>query len=222
MASGVEWSERTESRRRALQALLLGILLAGASCSPVDSDGAPGAESPGDAAAAIELVDLEGKLRRPLGFEGERARVFVFSTVDCPVANGYSPEIVRLASTYRERGVAFFLVHVDPETDAPRAREHAREFSLDLPVLLDPDHRLVEFTGVTVTPEAALVLPDGTLAYRGRIDNLYADYGKKRRVVTVRDLEKALGSVLEGKPIETARTEAVGCIIADFRPASSG
>ena len=166
----------------------------------------------------LTYTAIDGSAIQPLVFkEGIKAKVFIFSTIDCPVANGYSPEISRLAKVYKDRGVSFHLIHVDPDTDLAKAKKHAQEYSLSLPILLDPKHELVAFTKAEITPEAAIVTPDKKIPYRGRIDNLYADYGKKRRQVTVKDLELALEAVLKGESVAVARTEVIGCIIADFK-----
>ena len=166
----------------------------------------------------LTYTTVAGSVVQPLTFnEDEKAKIFIFTTIDCPVANGYSPEISKLSKEYKAKGVQFYLVHVDPDTSVEIAKKHAEEYSLNLPILLDPQHKLVEFTGAEITPEATLVTPDKKIAYRGRIDNLYADYGKKRRQVTVKDLELAIGAVLSGMKVAVPRTEVVGCIIADFK-----
>jgi hypothetical protein len=51
-----------------------------------------------------------------------------------------------------------------------------------------------------VTPEVAVVGPGGALLYRGRIDDLWSDYGKRRQEPTTRDLRAALDAALAGRP----------------------
>ena len=70
-------------------------------------------------------------------------------------------------------------------------------------------------TGVTISPEAALVVRGGELAYRGRIDNWYGDLGRKRPRPTRFELRDALDAVLAGRPVLVPRAEAVGCFIPD-------
>ncbi len=66
-------------------------------------------------------------------------------------------------------------------------------------------------TGVTVTPEVAVMSADQKLLYRGRIDDRYVEFGKDRPEPTVRDLERALDAILAGKPVPVRETQAVGC-----------
>jgi hypothetical protein len=99
---------------------------------------------------------------------------------------------------------------------AAAARKHAAAFGYQCPVLLDPRHQLVAATGVTTTPEVAVVTADGQIAYRGRIDDRYPRIGVHRQAPTRRDLRAALKAVLAGRPVPTPRTTAVGCAILEL------
>jgi thiol-disulfide isomerase/thioredoxin len=162
------------------------------------------------------IPDVDGKFQEPLKVAGDKAHVLFFLTHDCPISNGYAPEIASIVKQYADKGVRFYAVHVDPDCTAEVARKHAREFGLPCPVLLDPKHQLVKATGVTITPEVAVLTPDGKVAYRGRIDDQYPGLGKKRIAPAERDLRQALDAILAGKPVKVARTEAVGCSIPDL------
>jgi len=164
-------------------------------------------------------TDLQGKLWKPLHpAEGTKANVLVFITRDCPISNQYAQEIGRLAHDYADKGVTFLLVHVDPTTSAADAKAHAKEYELDLPILLDPKHELVTRTRAKVTPEAAVITPDGKVAYCGRIDDRFGKLGRQRPAPTQRDLRDAIDAVLAGRPIAAQRVTAIGCPIADLEP----
>ncbi len=152
---------------------------------------------------------------RPLTPAPGTFHVLLFVTTDCPIANSYAPEIRSIAGEHADDPVRFFLVHVDPEVTVELAREHARDYGHELPILLDPDQELVRVVGATVTPEAALLDDSGELLYLGRIDDLYADLGRKRRFPRDRDLRAALTAVLEGRDVAAPRTRAVGCLMPD-------
>src|SRR5262249_38688129 len=130
---------------------------------------------------------------------------------DCPISNAYAPEIKRICANYAPKKVATFIVHADPDVSAAAAKKHARDYGLPGPVLLDPAHVLVRRTGVTRAPEVAVLAPDGKIAYRGRIDDWYVDYGKRRAEPAQRDLRNALDAILAGKPVPRATTPALGC-----------
>ena len=144
---------------------------------------------------------------------GAKAAVFLFVARDCPISNAYAPEIRRIIARYAPQRVAFTLVYPDPDTSPAQARRHAKDYGLACLLLLDPLHRLVRRVGATVTPEAAVFAPGGRLLYRGRIDDLYLGFGKRRDHATRHDLCDALDAVLSGRPVPAPRTEAIGCFL---------
>jgi hypothetical protein len=53
------------------------------------------------------------------------------------------------------------------------------------------------------------------MVYRGRIDDLYADFARGRYAATRYDLRDVLEAVTHDKAIAPRTTRAVGCPIAD-------
>ena len=181
----------------------------------IAASGRPGSS---DESTAKPLVyDLDGRQVEPLSFGDEKAKVFVFTQEDCPIANRYAPLITKMQKQYETQGIQFYLVYPDPDETGQIIRSHMKDYSYDCTAYRDPDHSLVDVAKVAVTPEAAVFLPDGTLAYSGRIDDQWADFGKPRVAPTSRDLENAIEAVLAGTPIETKRTKGVGCYISDLK-----
>src|SRR5690606_21998784 len=115
--------------------------------------------------------------------------------------------------------VRFYLVHVDPDLQWAEARLHAANYGYECPVLIDRDHALVRATGVTVTPEAAVLAHDPNapqrfrVVYTGRISNLYEDYGVKRAFATTHELRDAIAAAQSGRPVRNPRVPAIGCVI---------
>ncbi len=167
---------------------------------------------PAAGARPATLPDLSGKMRA-VPDPHARATVLLFIAHDCPIANGYAPEIRRIASAYGPRGVAFDLVYVEPGLSPVAARAHEASYGYRLSALRDTSHVLVKMTGADVTPEAVVLAPDGTVLYRGRIDDKYPTLGIQRTVITRHDLRAALDAVLAGRPVSVRDTQAVGCAI---------
>ena len=161
-------------------------------------------------------VDLEGRPVDPLTVRGSGAHVLVFTTTDCPISNRYAPEIQRLAAAYAARGVRFWIVYPVPGDTPEKIRAHVSQFGLDLPVVRDTAFTLVRTTGVSVTPEVAVIDARGERVYRGRVDDRYVDFGVDRPAPTTRDLDRALANLLAGQPIEPSTTPAIGCILSDL------
>lgn len=169
---------------------------------------------PSWSAPELQVKDLNGALVKPLNTTGRKATVLFFITQDCPIANGYAPEIKRICQKYAANNIALYVVYVDPSLSLAAARNHARSYGYAYSTaLLDPHHTLVKYAGATVTPEAAVFGPDGKRLYHGRIDDQYPSLGQRREVVTKHDLRDSLDSVLVGKPVPTPVTKAVGCFI---------
>jgi hypothetical protein len=141
--------------------------------------------------------------------------VLVFTTTDCPISNRYAPEVQRIADRFAGK-VRFKLVYAVPADTDALIFEHVKKFGFRIPWERDPVGLLVKRTGVTVTPEVAVLGASGEILYRGRIDDRYIDFGRDRPQPTVRDLERSLDAILAGKPVPVKETRAVGCIIADL------
>jgi thiol-disulfide isomerase/thioredoxin len=160
---------------------------------------------------SLALNDAHGQPVKRDEVLKSKVTVLLFLSTDCPVANAYTPLLARLAENYGSRGVAFYGVHCDPDATPQAALDHAREYGLPFPLLLDPTQTLPPQTGVRVTPEAVVLNGKGEVVYHGRIDNRYTERGKRRAEVTVHDLEASLEASLVGAALPTSTAEAFGC-----------
>jgi hypothetical protein len=164
------------------------------------------------------ILDVNGVDRRPLHVAAAaKANALFFVTNECPVSNSFAHEIARICADYKSDGIACSLIYVDPSITDRQAREHAHDFGHgDYPRIVDRHHELVKATGVTVTPEVAVIDKAGKVIYRGRIDDSYAALGQPRRPVKNADLRDALNAIVRGKPVQRPETRALGCYISDF------
>ena len=159
------------------------------------------------------LRDVYGVEHRQSEWANKRAIVIFFKTTECPLSNGYVPEMNRLRQEYSARGVGFYAVEADTTLSVADVRRHAKEFGFTFPVLIDKQQTLVNLSRATTTPEVAVLSNIGKVLYLGRIDNRVEDFDKRRNVVTQHDLKDALDAVLAGRPVPHPTTRAVGCAI---------
>ena len=146
------------------------------------------------------------------------ANVLMFIASDCPISNGYAPEIQRICRDYRAKGVRCSLVYEDAGIDDARVQAHRQAYGYtDIEAVVDADGAIARRARATVTPQAVVIGRGGSVKYRGRIDNKYAALGQQRRVVTVHDLRNALDALLAGRPVANPETEAFGCFIGFSR-----
>jgi peroxiredoxin len=159
------------------------------------------------------LRDTSGAVHRPDEWASKRAIVVFFTTVECPLSNGYVPEMNRIVKAYAGKGVTFYAVEADTTVTEADVRKHALDFQFSFPMLMDPKQTLVQMAGATATPEVAVFSSAGKVLYLGRIDNRVEDFDKRRTVITEHDLTDALDAVLAGKAAPHPKTRAIGCII---------
>jgi hypothetical protein len=175
----------------------------------------------GDRVRDVRLQDVAGQVRAPFA-AGASASITFFVATDCPVSNGYAPEIQRVCREYGPRGVGCTLIYEDVDTSPVRAtldrqvRAHLDEYQYgEMPAAIDRDRTVANAVKASITPTAVVIDRGGAIRYRGRIDNLYAALGKPRQQITSHDLRDALDAVLAGRAVPRAETEAIGCFITD-------
>ena len=161
----------------------------------------------------FHLRDTTGGAHSPAEWAGHKAVVLYFTTVDCPVANSYVPEMNRIHDAYAARGVLFLAVETDVTVPEPQVVRYAADFQYSFPLLIDPRQVLVQLAGASVTPQAAVLSSDGKLLYLGRVDNRVEDFGQQRLKATVSDLREAIDATLAGKPVAHPVTKSIGCAI---------
>jgi peroxiredoxin len=166
------------------------------------------------------LRDTRNVVHSPEEWNGKKAVVVFFTTTDCPLSNNEVPEMNRTRRDYESRGVAFYAVQADTTIADADVVQHTKDYQFSFPVLFDLHQILTKMTGATTIPSAAVLTPDGTLLYLGRIDNLVEDFNIRRQVPTKFDLREALDAVLAGKPVPNTRTKAFGCAITPVQTGS--
>ena len=161
---------------------------------------------------AAQMTGADAALLRP--GPGEVAKVLIFVTSDCPISNGYAPEIQRICTAYAAKGARCQLIYEDLDITADAVKKHLEDYRYGATAAsMDHDGSVALKLGATITPEAVVIDHAGAVRYRGRIDNQYVSLGRPRRVVTTHDLQDALEAVIAGKSVATPHTEPVGCYI---------
>lgn len=161
-------------------------------------------------------------LRTPGGRElpmsavtGNRGLVLVFVSVDCPIANRFLPEFETIGARSAPEGLPVVYVYASPFESDALVLAHRREYDLRLPAFRDPGFRLAHRYGATMTPEAVLLRPDGSCAYRGRVNNQYTAPGQGRPAPTRHDLAEAMREFLDRGIPGQRLVPAVGCRFRD-------
>ena len=160
------------------------------------------------------IHDLDGRVQRPFA-PPRAAAVLLFLATDCPISNAYAPEIQRVCRTYASRGVDCLVLYEDAQVEAAAARKHRMAYGFgDIPAAVDARRTIATVARATITPEAVVIDRTGGVAYRGRIDDVYVDLGRRRAAPTTHDLRDAIEAVIAGKPVPRSSAPALGCYIA--------
>ena len=172
-------------------------------------------------ASSQQTPPAESESMRVLQGQPDEVVLLVFGSPDCPISNALSPEYQRLHEQLRERGGRFYLVHARSDVTMEKAKAHARDYRLSMPIVLDPDHALVKAMGATVTPEAVVLVLDGDGSYRkvyqGQVNNLYASLGNRRDHATEFWARDAIDASFDGGEVEVAYRKPLGCYIEQQR-----
>jgi len=172
---------------------------------------APAREPAPDWWGGLAVRDLSGA---PVPLTG-RWIVVVFISPECPVANGAIPVLNALAADFAPDGVSFVGAYADPSLAPAVIRKHAAEYRIDFATADDRDQRLARATQAAYTPEAFVFSRDGTLLYRGRIDDRVRDFGAARPRAAHQDLREVLSALVAGRPVPFATRPGFGCSIPD-------
>lgn len=193
-------------QRRYCIAIVLATAILGLACVPAWA---------GETASVLgrRVIDTTGTRHFLGGERVQRPIAFIFFSAECPICQQYVPEINRLSEHAEKQGTDFFCIFTDPTATLADARAFQKDFALDCPVLLDTTGEITEQLQPKRVPEAFLVSPSGEVAYRGRINNLFASPGQKRPKVTQHDLREAIDALVAGQTIAEPQTEAIGCLL---------
>jgi peroxiredoxin len=178
------------------------------------------AAAPGKSVSDFLLKDTSGKPIALHDYKDKAAVVVFFMGVDCPISNLYLKDLADLQTRYGKQGVQIVGIQSNAGTTAARAAQHAKEYKVAFPVLLDPGQRLANELGARRTAAIFVLDSHRLIRYHGALDDRYG-YTFKRDVPQRHDLEEAVKELLAGKAITVAETTPRGCLITrDERPAS--
>lgn len=144
----------------------------------------------------------------------ERFSVYFFLLEDCKISQAYTPILKQLFSNYSNDSIRFYGLFPNPISSETGAEAFKQKYKLPFPCTTAQANATARRLRIEVTPEV-VVLENGTqqVLYQGRIDNLFERVGKRRKVVTVRELEDALKAIRQNREPLIKRTQAVGCIL---------
>lgn len=134
-----------------------------------------------------------------------KVTVVCFTCNRCPVAVAYEDRFIEFASQYKEKGVEFVAINVNPESVADM-KKRAEEKGFPFAYAKDESGESARAYGARVTPHIFVLNEKRELAYVGAFDdNVNESKVEKKYVIN------AVDQILAGKEVTTKSTRPVGC-----------
>jgi peroxiredoxin len=175
----------------------------------------------GSAAPDFALPGTDGRIHRLSDYAASPILVVVFTCNHCPIAQMYEQRIERLATDYKDRGVALVAIQPnDPnalridELDCSDVSDSLDEMKirvrykhLTYSYLYDGDtQQVARAYGPQATPHVFIFDESRHLRYEGRIDDSY-----RIELVKTHDARNAIDALLAHNEVSVTHTGAMGC-----------
>ena len=162
---------------------------------------------------SFALKGTDGEIHSLESLKGAKGTAVIFTCNTCPFSQGYEARLIALANEYRPKAIGFVAINPNDARSVPGEAfdlmvARAKEKGYSFPYLADENQSAAAAYGAKVTPHVFLLDADGTLVYRGRVDDSLEE-GK----VKARDFKAALDALVAGQPIPVAATKAFGCSV---------
>ncbi|MFT3935779.1 MAG: redoxin family protein [Chitinophagaceae bacterium] len=178
----------------------------------------------GSPAPDFNLPGVDGKKYTLASFKNARLLVVVFTCNHCPTAQAYEERIMKLASDYKDKGVALVAImpndptsitlseldYTDMGDSFEEMKTRAARKKFNYPYLFDgATEEASKKYGPIATPHVFIFDKERKLRYSGRID----DVEKPSKTPNTMDTRNAIEALLNNKEVPVATTKVFGCSI---------
>ena len=142
-----------------------------------------------------------------------KAVVLVTYGNGCPIVRNNASALMALKKKYAGQGVEFMAIDSNPQDTRETIAAEAKEFGLDMPILMDSNQLVGEQLGVTRTAEVLVLNPKTwQVMYRGPVDDRVT-YERQKAEASEHWAADAIDAVMAKKTVAMARRPAQGCLI---------
>ena len=164
--------------------------------------------------AEVKMADVSGEKVSLNDAMGDNGLLVVFSCNTCPWVDAWEDRYVTVSNKYKKKGVGMIAINSNEASrnkgdSMKEMRNRAKKAKYDFYYTVDQGSKLASAFGASRTPHIYLFNNNGTLVYRGAID----DNANKPRKVESPYLMDAIDAMIAGKKIKTTSTKALGCSI---------
>ncbi|MDP6532912.1 MAG: thioredoxin family protein [Candidatus Marinimicrobia bacterium] len=164
--------------------------------------------------ADVKMRDISGTSLSLNDAKGKQGLLVIFSCNTCPWVIDWQDRYVSITNEFLPQGFGVIAVnsneaYFDGVDSFEAMQKHAKKNGYNFYYTVDEKSQLAKAFGATRTPHIYLFDSEGTLVYRGAID----DNSKNAKKVKKTYLADAMNAILAGEPIAPASTKAFGCTI---------
>lgn len=138
---------------------------------------------------------------------------FMFVVPDCPLAMNYTREFMLLRDRWEDSSVLFVAVVPGDLYSHEEIQAFQKEFSFDIPIILDKDLSMTTEFGASVSPEFFVFNDRKQRIYHGKMDEWVQELGSKFGGHGRNFVEEAIVAAKQGKIPAIAHREAIGCTL---------
>jgi peroxiredoxin len=146
---------------------------------------------------------------------GAKGMLAMFICRHCPFVKHVQDELARIGRDYAGRGVGIVAISSNdvtshPEDSPTKLAYQAQELNFNFPYLFDESQDVARAYDAQCTPDFFLYDRQGTLVYRGQLDDSRPG---NEIPVTGSDLRAALDALIDGRAVSAAQRPGIGCNI---------
>jgi peroxiredoxin len=163
----------------------------------------------GDTATDFKLKNVNGKMVSLADYKDAKGFIVIFDCNTCPYSKAYNDRIIALNAKYAPKG--FPVIAINSNEGSGDSFEEmvriAKKKNYPYPYLIDETQEVARAYGATNTPHVFVLTKELKVSYIGAID----DNSRDAKAATRHYVQEAVDALLEGKPVTTTKTKAIGC-----------
>ena len=194
-----------------MKSAILSLLLTALFCQAKPQFAKHNSEIPWSSISSVAMTDLSGGKQR---ITAKELSIFIMLSPECPLCKTYIPVINNLQRKYP--GIHIYGIIPGSAYSVDELKVFQKSYTLQFPLLIDARKRLTTVLKATTTPECILIDKEGSVDYRGLIDNWAYSLGQQRKVTTEHYLAAAIQATLLNQQVPTTYTKPIGCRINDI------
>ncbi|MEM6553760.1 MAG: redoxin domain-containing protein [Planctomycetota bacterium] len=143
--------------------------------------------------------------------------VLIWQSIHCPwdkmrEDGGYQRVLSPLAEKYQDQGIVFLAINSNKKETVEQIAAYATKHDIPYPILKDPGNLVADLYLAKTTPHIFIKGKDGTLVYKGGIEEVPTSPGKCGEM-DEQFLVPVLDALVAGESLPYTSTQSKGCSI---------